>query len=304
MELEVDESEHGLRLDVLLVRRVPDMTRKKAREMVEAGVITVNGKRPRKSYAVASGDRVTLSEAPSPSDFNARPDAELSLTIVHEDPWIVGVDKPAGVPSHPLHADEVGTVANALVARYPEMRGVGYSRREPGILHRLDTNTSGLMLATRDPKTFEALRKALSEGRIEKRYFALVVGRVDQRFVIDLPIAPHPRDPKRVQASDRVKGTPARTEILHFEPHGDFTLVEVSAPHATRHQVRAHLAAIGHPLAGDVLYGGPEIVGLGRHFLHASHIELAHPVDEGRHVEWSSALPAELRRLLGRLTAR
>lgn len=304
MELEVEKSEEGLRLDVLLVRRVPHMTRKKAREMLEAGAIMVNGKRARKSYAVTSGDRVTLLAAPSPSDFDARPDAELALMIVYEDAWIVGVDKPAGVPSHPLCADEVGTVANALIARYPEMRRVGYSRREPGILHRLDTNTSGLMLAARDPQTFETLRQALSEGRIEKRYLALVQGRIEQRVVIALPIAPHPRDPKRVQTGERVKGTPARTEILGFEAHGDFTLVEVSAPHATRHQVRAHLAAIGHPLVGDVLYGGPEVEGLARHFLHASRIELAHPSDMGRRLEWSSALPAELRRLLDRFTAR
>ncbi len=299
IELEIDEAEHGLRLDVLLVRHVPEMTRKKAREMLEADAIRVNGRRARKSDVVSRGDRVTLSKAPPPTVFEARPDHDLSLSIVYEDAWLVCVDKPAGVPSHPLRADELGTVANALVARFPEMRGVGYSRREPGIVHRLDTNTSGLMLAARDPRSFEALRRALSEGRIEKHYLALVTGRIDRHVVIDLPIAPHPRDPKRVVTGKHMPNVAAaRTEITAFEPHGPYTLILASAPHATRHQVRAHLAAIGHPLVGDVLYGGPEVDGLLRHALHASRIELTHPIDKGRRLQLTSPLPAELERLL------
>jgi 23S rRNA pseudouridine1911/1915/1917 synthase len=299
IEFEVDEAEHGMRLDVVLARRVPEMTRKKAREMIDADAIRVNAKHVQKSHPVSRGDRVMLSHAPPPTDFEARPDPEMQLSLVYEDPWIVCIDKPAGVPSHPLRADELGTVTNALVARFPEMRGVGYSQREPGIVHRLDTNTSGLMLAARDPRSFETLRRALSEGRIEKRYHALVLGSVDRCFVIDLPIAPHPRDPKRVTVGKHImNGAAARTEITRVEPHGDFTLVLVSASHATRHQVRAHLSAIGHPLVGDVLYGGPEIDGLSRHFLHASQIELTHPADQDRRLRLTSSLPDELRRLL------
>lgn len=303
IELEIEPDEAGLRLDVVLVRRVPGMSRAKAREMVETGAIRVNGRNPRKGLRLAPGDRVVLSRAPAPSDFHARPDPRLALQIVHEDPWIVVIDKPAGVPSHPLREHEVGTVASALVARYPETSGVGYRLREPGILHRLDTDTSGLLLAARDELTFETLRAALKSGRIDKHYVALVDGRVTAPRTIELAIAPHPRDPRRVvtlepdQASDVKGARAARTDVLRAEPIGVYTKVEVSAAHATRHQVRAHLAAIGHPLVGDALYGGSALPGLSRHFLHASRIALDHPHD-GRAMRFTSPLPRELQSAL------
>ncbi|AKF11299.1 RluA family pseudouridine synthase [Sandaracinus amylolyticus] len=293
IELEVEAAEAGLRLDVVLVRRVPGMSRAKAREMVESGAIRVNGRSPRKGLRLAPGDHVVLARAPAPSDFHARPDAKLPLHVVHEDPWLVVVDKPAGVPSHPLRENEIGTIASALVARYPEMSGVGYRLREPGILHRLDTDTSGLIVAARDELTFEALRTALKDGRIDKRYVALVEGRVDAPQVIDLPIGPHPRDPRRVVTIDVKGARPARTEILKAEAIGVYTRVEVSASHATRHQVRAHLAAIGHPLVGDALYGGSALPGLARHFLHASRIAFEHPHD-ARAMRFTSPLPRDL----------
>jgi 23S rRNA pseudouridine1911/1915/1917 synthase len=297
IELEVEQAEAGLRLDVVLVRRVPGMSRAKAREMVEEGAIRVNGKQPRKGLRMVPGDHVVLAREPAKSDFHALPDAKLPLSVVHEDPWIVVVDKPAGVPSHPLREHEIGTIASAIVARYPETSGVGYRLREPGILHRLDTDTSGLLLAARDEVTFEALREALKGGAIDKRYVALVDGRVEPR-TIALPIAPHPRDPRRVVTVDGARGArPATTEIVAAEPIGVYTKIEVKAPHATRHQVRAHLASIGHPLVGDALYGGSALPGLSRHFLHASRILLAHPHD-GRAMRFASPLPPELMRAL------
>jgi 23S rRNA pseudouridine1911/1915/1917 synthase len=294
IELDIEPAEAGLRLDVVLVRRVPGMSRAKAREMVEEGAIRVNGKSPRKGLRLTPGDHVVLARAPAPSDFAALPDGRLPLVIVHEDPWIVVVDKAAGIPSHPLREHEVGTVASALVARFPEMSGVGYRMREPGILHRLDTDTSGLMVAARDEISFEGLREALRGGRIDKRYIALVDGRLSGPRTIDLPIAPHPRDPRRVVTIDGIRGSrPAATEITRVEPFGVYTKVEARAPHATRHQVRAHLAAIGHPLVGDALYGGSALPGLARHFLHASRIVLEHPHDHTS-MRWSSPLPRDL----------
>lgn len=294
IELEVEPDEAGLRLDVVLVRRVPGMSRARAREMVEAGVIRVNGRSPRKGLRMTPGDHVVLARAPAPTDFHALPDPRFELTILYEDPWLVVVDKPAGVASHPLRENELGTVASALVARYPEMSGVGYRNREPGILHRLDTDTSGLLVAARDELVFERLRNALRTGAIDKRYLALVEGHVAAPQAIDLPIGPHPRDPRRVVTVPGVKGSkPAYTEITRAEPIGVYTKVEVAASHATRHQVRAHMAAVGHPLVGDSLYGGSAMPGLSRHFLHASKIALQHPHDE-RPMRWSSALPPDL----------
>lgn len=300
IELEIETAEAGLRLDVVLVRRVPGMSRAKAREMVEEGVIRVNGRSPRKGLRLAPGDRVILARAPAPSDFPATPDPRMPLAIVHEDPWLVVVDKPAGVPSHPLRVHEIGTIASALVARFPEMSGVGYRLREPGILHRLDTDTSGLMVAARDEIAFESLRVALRAGRIDKRYVALVDGRIEAPRTIDLPIAPHPRDPRRVVTIDGTKGSrPAHTKITRVEAIGAYTRIEVAAAHATRHQIRAHLAAIGHPLAGDALYGGSSLPTLPRHFLHASSIELEHP-DSGQSLCFRSPLPKELETALDR----
>jgi len=300
IEFDVEAAEAGMRLDVALVRRVPGMSRARARTMVEAGEVHVNGRRPRKGARLALADRVALARAPESGEFAARPDADTPLTWAFEDEWLVAVDKPAGMPSHPLRPSELGTVANALVARFPEMAAVGYHLREPGILHRLDTDTSGLMLAARDEATFEALRTALRAGRIDKRYVALVAGRLGETRTIETPIAPHPRDPRRVVTGDDVEGgRPARTVVVSLEAWGACTRVEVSASTATRHQVRAHLASLGHPLVGDTLYGASAWPGLARHFLHASQITFEHP-RLGHEVTLQSALPVELAAVLDR----
>ncbi len=309
VEFVTGDDDAGRRLDVVLVARVPGMSRKKARALVERGGVRVEGRRARKGERLAAGVRVTLDEAPPPTDAGALPDPELAsrLVVVHEDPHLVVVDKPGGVPSHPLRPDEIGTVASALVARYPEMAGVGYVAREPGIVHRLDTGTSGLLLAARDEETFAELRRALVEGAIEKRYVALVVGAIDAPLTIDAPIASGRHGARRVRVlpSGALDGKDARTRVLHAETiaSGDRCLVEVEAPTARRHQIRAHLASIGHPLVGDILYGGPEQAGFARHFLHASAVALTHPHTRAPlHVE--SALPSDLERVLSEARSR
>ena len=128
-------------MDVVLARRIRDLSRARAKALIEEGAVRVDGRRVKKSYIVATGDRVTLDSLPEPVDFCAAPDPDFPLVVLLEAQGYVVVDKPAGAPSHPLREDELGTLAGALVARYPEMRNVGYSRREPGILHRLDTDT-------------------------------------------------------------------------------------------------------------------------------------------------------------------
>lgn len=307
VELEVVDEDAGTRLDVLLVRRVEGMSRAKARRLIEGGGVQVNGRRARKGARVASGDRVHLDEAPTPSDFPARPDPDLPLNIVYEDAHLVVADKQAGVPSHPLRLDERGTLAGALVARYPEMAVVGYAQREPGILHRLDNDTSGLLIAARSAHAFELLRAMLTAGRIEKRYLTLVAGNPGVR-TIDAPIAPHPSDPRRVHACidpldrRRPKARPAFTEILRTKRIGSkHFLLEVRASVAVRHQIRAHLAAIGHPLVGDWLYGGASVNGLHRHFLHAARIVFDHPIERDVQVDVQAELPIELQELVRRL---
>lgn len=307
VELSVVEEDAGTRLDVLLVRRVEGMSRAKARRMIEDGGVRVNGRRARKGARVASGDHVHLDEKPQPADFPAAADPDVPLSIVYEDAHLVIADKRAGVPAHPLRPDERGTLAGALIARYPEMAHVGYAQREPGILHRLDNETSGLLIAARSARTFDALRAMLTNARIDKRYLALVVGS-PRVSTIDAPIATHPSDPRRVHACvdpldrRRPKARPASTEIVRAERVGSgHALLEVRASVAVRHQIRAHLAAVGHPLVGDWLYGGPSVEGLQRHFLHASRIVFDHPIDREVRVDVSAALPEELTAILRRL---
>ena len=291
IELVAERDEAGLRLDVLLCRRLPVLSRARVRSMLDAGEIHVNGRRCRKGARITPGDRVTLDREPDPGEFAALPDRALPLVIAYEDDHLVVLDKAPGVPSHPLKPTEIGTVASALVARYPEMAGVGWRPREPGILHRLDAGTSGLMLAARDEPTFDALLLALREGRIEKRYVALVHG-VAEVGIIDAPIAPHPSDPRRVKVGPGLRGErPTRTEILAVkERWPDRSEVEVRAGAAARHQVRAHLSHLGHPLVGDTLYGAPAEPTLRRHLLHASYIGLVHP-KTGARLAWSSRPP-------------
>ncbi len=284
LRLEVGEVEAGQRVDVVLVARVPSMSRAKAKALAASGALRVNGRRAAKGVRLAPGDIVTLAELPPPTRFRAAPDPDLPLEVVHEDPRFVVVHKAAGVPTHPLRPDERGTLAGALVARYPEMAGVGHRPREPGLLHRLDTGTSGLVLAARDDAAFARLRDALLGGGIDKRYLALALGHVRAPQRVDLPVAHHPGDRRRMVAGAREGARAATTEILSSAPRalpalpppGAVSLVEVRARAARRHQVRVHLATLGHPLLGDTLYGGPELDGPG-HRLHASRLSFAHP---------------------------
>jgi 23S rRNA pseudouridine1911/1915/1917 synthase len=299
----VGEADAGARLDVVLVRRAADMSRAKARKLTEEGKIRINGHRARKGAVVALGDVVALAELAQPTDFDALPDPALPLRLLYEDAQLVVVDKDAGVPSHPLRPGELGTVANALVARFFEMTGVGYRKREPGLVHRVDTDTSGVLLAARDTDTFDALREALREGAIGKRYIALVEGTLSAPVTLTYPLATHPRDARKVLAcvddrdAVRLHARDAITHILEAEPIGAFTRLLIDAPVAGRHQIRAHLAAAGHPLVGDLLYGGPALDGLSRHFLHAAELTLKHPRTR-KPLTVKAPLPRELEQAL------
>jgi 23S rRNA pseudouridine1911/1915/1917 synthase len=210
------------------------------------------------------------------------PGPEVPLQVLLETPHVVVLDKPAGQPTAPIDPGERGTLANALVARYPEMATIGFSPREPGLCHRLDTGTSGLVLAARTEAAFVTLTRALKDGRLDKRYLVVCAAEdLPESGTIDIPLAPHPKDRRRVYACvhprdvARLSPRPASTSYVKIRERGPWALVEVKAAKAARHQIRAHFAAIGHPLVGDALYGGPELPGAtpgARHALHAHHI--------------------------------
>lgn len=275
----VAASETGERLDKLVVARAK-IGRRRAAELFSAGKVTVNGRPGNKGDAARAGDEIGV-ELAIDDRPKAEPDAPLVVRL--ETPQIVIAVKPAGQPTAPLRG-EPGTLAGALLGRYPEMAELGHSPREPGLLHRLDTQTSGLVIAARRPESWNSLHHALSHGEMTKRYLAIVEGaELSDRGVIDTPLAPDRKNPKRVLTGDHALGrrgkSGARDAISRYRVisrHERWALVEIEVSRAYRHQVRAHLAAIGHPIAGDAVYGGPEAPELGtRHALHASYVAWA-----------------------------
>lgn len=286
MKITITELDAGMRLDKLLVQRMPGLGRARAKRLFSEGRVRVlgagksgAGRRAAKGDVAEAGEVVVVDVEPTAASGAAIPDPDVPLQVVLERDDLVVVDKPAGMPTAPLDPGERGTLANALVARYPEMARIGFSPREPGLCHRLDTDTSGLVLAARTAEAFAALCAGLKEGRLDKRYLLICqTGDLPEMGSIEVPLAPHPKDKKRVYPCihprdvARYAPRPAATMYKRVRQAGRWVLVEARAPKALRHQIRAHFASVGHPLAGDALYGGPAVEGLHRHALHAHHI--------------------------------
>ena len=282
-ELAVPESLDGARLDRAIVVLVPELSRARARRAVDLGAVRVNGRRLPKGGMVATGDVVKI-DVSKVAETLPVANPEAPLHVVLETAAILVVDKPAGQPTVPLRPGETGTLVNALLGRYPELTPteeafIGHSAREPGIIHRLDTETSGVVVVARTAAAFETLRAALKEGQIEKRYLLVCSEEgLPDEGTIEFPLTNHPKDQRRVYACIhprdvmRYEPRPAVTSYRVLRRAGTWALVEASAGKALRHQIRAHFAAIEHPLAGDELYGGPVIRALGRHALHAAHV--------------------------------
>jgi 23S rRNA pseudouridine1911/1915/1917 synthase len=284
MRIPIDEAAAGTRLDKLLVLKVPGLGRAGAKRLFDEGRVRIvteepgRGRRVTKGDVAQAGDVLDVDLDPQAST-GAAPDPDVPLEVLLELPHLLVLDKPAGQPTAPIAPGERGTLANALIARYPELAGIGFSAREPGLVHRLDTETSGLVLAARTAEAFEVLSTALKEGRLDKRYLLLCDAHdLPEQGTIAIPIAPHPKDRRRVYPCVHPRDVvrygprPAVTTYRVTSVHGPWALVEARAAKASRHQIRAHFAAIEHPLAGDTLYGGPAIAGLTRHALHAHHL--------------------------------
>jgi 23S rRNA pseudouridine1911/1915/1917 synthase len=286
VRIPITEADAGARLDKLLVQKVPGLGRAGAKRLFAEGRVRViageKGRKASKGDVASPGEALELDLVESAQGSAAVPDPEAPLHVLLETAEVVVLDKPAGQPTAPLDPGERGTLANALLARYPELAGIGFSPREPGLCHRLDTGTSGLVLAARTEDAFVVLTRALKEGRLDKRYLVICAALdLPESGTIDIPLAPHPKDRRRVYACvhprdvARLAPRPASTSYQKIRERGPWALVEVKAPKAARHQIRAHFAAIEHPLAGDALYGGPPLPAEGevsRHALHAHHI--------------------------------
>ncbi len=290
------------RLDVFVARCVPGLSRSRARTLVDQGLVTVGGRLAKPSHRLTPGERVAVI-VPPPEPAEARPEP-IPLVIAYEDDDLLVVDKPAGMPVHPGPGHSGGTLVNAVLAHCPSLAGVGGVLR-PGIVHRLDKDTSGLVVVAKNDRAHRALQRQLKERTVEKRYVALAHGHVrPAEGVIDAPIARDPRRRKRMaivaggreavtryRVVERLRGRERRGEL--------YTLVEARPVTGRTHQIRVHFASVGHPLVGDAVYGKPSPL-VGRHFLHASGIAIVHPAT-GERLEFSSELPDDLQTALRRL---
>ncbi len=275
-----------------------NVTRKEVRELFLTGRVRGAGRRLSKGDRLALGLEVTVDAPAQP----ITPDASIDLQVLFESATFVIVNKPAGLPTAPLRRTETRSLAAALLARYPEMQGVGFREREPGLVHRLDNETSGVVLAARTREAFELARQQLEASAIEKRYLAVVAAGIGDAGRIESFIGPDRSEPGRVrvfQESTDAYCRRASTSYRVVARGSELCLVELHVQRAFRHQIRAHLAHLGFPIAGDALYGGPAAPSLGaRHALHASYIAW---VGAGT---WSgfraeASLPEELAGLVG-----
>jgi 23S rRNA pseudouridine1911/1915/1917 synthase len=280
----------GKRLDAV-VGAALKLPRARLKQLFDAGAVRVDGRKAKKGDDAKPGARV---EVLLPDSAQALvPAPELPLLVLHEDSSLLFLDKASGVPSHPLEPGESGTLANALSARYPEVAQAALDEREGGLCHRLDIETSGVILAARTRAAWTAMREAFTGREVDKRYLALVNGPIADEGEIDLPLI-HAGDRVRPAVDAKEKAREALSRFTVLARTGTSSLVEVQILTGVLHQVRAHLAAIGSPIVGDALYKGPSDPGLPhRFFLHARTLSVTHPVT-GKRLLIKSPLPPEL----------
>ncbi|HEU0032087.1 MAG TPA: RluA family pseudouridine synthase [Kofleriaceae bacterium] len=261
--------DHADRVDKALARHYPDAGRRQLAALFDDGCVRVAGKRAKKGDRVVAGDIIELSREPVSGDA-LRPLAEpAELSVLLERPELVVIDKPAGMPSQPLRAGELGTAANAIAARWPECAAIGDDPRDGGLVHRLDIGTSGALVAARTADAYRALRDAFAAGLVGKTYLAITDGRPVSREC-DAPLV---QRGKRVVV-DYTDGLAAFTTFVVERASDTHALVRCTAQTGRMHQVRAHLANVGAPITGDTLYGGTALAGDPGFFLHAATITL------------------------------
>ena len=290
------------RLDRYLVRTGLASSRRVAQQLIERGMVRINGRRSKKSEIVAAEDRVEVAARDRRAAIE--PNADRALEVIHEDAAVIVVNKPGGVPCHPLHAGERDTVMNAVVARFPDTAVAGDKPLEGGLVHRLDNGTSGALLIARTPGAFAKLRDAIRAGAVARRYEALVAGALERKIQIDTPIAHHAKNARKMVAGDPSSANPkraGRAATTLAEPIrrvGEFTLLSVTPKTGSRHQIRVHLASVGHPIVGDTLYGGPAATTLehGRFWLHLCEVAFDSPAVG--HVKVIAPVPPDLKQLV------
>ncbi|MBU2603531.1 MAG: RluA family pseudouridine synthase [Actinobacteria bacterium] len=292
----VQPEEDGLRLDVILATRDEVGSRSQAALLCDRHAVTIEGRDRAKSTRVVSGQTIVVA-FPEPVEF-APVTGTAPVKLAYEDQWLLVVDKPAGMVVHHAKGHTSGTLVDALVEHEP----AGGESFRPGIVHRLDKGTSGLLLVAKDVAVHRNLQQMIRDREVDRRYLALVHGDLAAPTgTIEAPIG---RDPHR-RKTMAVGGSAARDAVTHFtvlERLGAFTLVEATLQTGRTHQIRVHFLAIGHPVVGDPTYARRDVAGLGRQFLHSHSLRFSHPVD-GAEVCVESPLPPDLQEVLERARA-
>jgi len=316
LQLVVTAAQAGLRLDRWLVQRLPTTTRALALAALADGQVLVGGRPAAKGRKLAVGETVEVVHLLEQADLAVQPEPDLPLEVAYEDAHLLALNKPAGMPVHPLHAGERGTLANALVARYPALAGVGGDPLFPAMVHRIDGDTSGLLLAAKTDAMYQALRRAFQARQVRKIYLALVHGVPARGQKLEHELAHDPGRPGHmvvVTSRNRRKIRRPLRAVTEFEVAQRFAahaLLRVTIRTGVTHQIRCQLAAIGHPIVGDRLYGHAvtptsptPLSELARHFLHAARLELAHPAT-GAPLTIEAPLPPDLQAVLRGLSTR
>ena len=293
------------RVDAFVRRCLPHLSRREIENAIRAKFFSVGSKTSKKGDRLASGDELVFHGPATWLATRPLPESGLRVEVVYEDASILVVNKPAGVATHGFSGSASGTLANLLLASWPALAHVGTSRWEPGLVHRIDQETSGLVLIAKTDAAFAALKSQFRRRRVKKTYWALVWGVADNRGEISLALAHDRQDPRRMRAVARPRAKErtwqATTRYRTLDRSQRLSLLEVDMETGVTHQLRVHLAAIGHPIVGDRLYGGDrEAFGLKRHFLHARRLVIDHP-GSGEKLTMEAELPPELAGVLGRL---
>ncbi len=300
--LEVGPEQAGERLDRFLAAELPGQSRSQVQRLIEQGQVVVEGRTARANLAIKTGDRITVT---IPDPLPASPAAEeIPLPIIYQDPDLIVVNKPAGMVVHPGAGHASGTLVNALLHHVTDLSGIGGELR-PGIVHRLDKGTSGLMVVAKNDAAHDSLSRQFHDREVEKEYLALVWGVVQPGRRIDLPIGRDPNDRQKMSARSR-RSRAAVTRILRAHYLRGVTYCQVGIATGRTHQIRVHLSAIGHPIVGDSTYGGQRarvpadlrpVLTLERPFLHACRLVFTHPTDQ-RRMEFTAPLAPDLQRVL------
>ena len=284
------------RLDKYLAALCPDLSRSAIQQLISQGKVRVNGQTPKPSHRLKETDQLQF-DRPAESPTPAAPQFP-SLNIVYEDDHLLAVDKPAGLTTHPAPGHETGTLTNTLLAHLPGLAEVGDPSR-PGIVHRLDKDTSGLLLVAKTHQAHRDLSAQFKKRTVAKTYLALVIGSVSPpEGVIQAPVGRH--FTRRKEMAVVQGGRDAETRYKTVSSYDGYTLLNVT-PHTGRtHQIRVHMAAIGHPVVGDATYGKRH-PRLRRHFLHAASLRFRHP-NSGEEMELTAPLPEDLSSFLNSLS--